>query len=319
MRGILFHSRDIIDVECFSPMMNDHVTVIGVPTDFGTNRRGVDMGPSAIRYAGLIEELSTLGLDVTDAGDIPRPEKLTENGKYENELAQVNHVSTALADEVHAQRSGDRLPLVLGGDHSIGLGSLHGINTELDIGLLWFDAHADCNTPETSPSGNIHGMVLAAALGIGSFTGDGWPSVPGLSPENIALLGTRSVDDGERDILAESEISVESMSAIDRDGITAVFDRALERVLDGTDGVFVSLDMDFIDPIEAPGVGTPVRGGVTYREAHLVMEFIDEHLRDEGLLFGLEVVEVNPIRDRQNQTADLATELIASACGKTIY
>ena len=294
------------------------VALIGVPTDFGTNRRGVDMGPSAIRYAGLVETFGDASVSVSDIGDI-RPNADPQTVESANDpLTQVESIADSVATTVRAQASTGTVPVVLGGDHSIALGILQGLGHDRDIGLVWFDAHADFNIPETSPSGHVHGMVLAAALGIGPFGGENGPSVPGLSAENVVLVGIRDVDPEERPLVHDSDVTVFSMSDIDADGIDTVCRRAVEIASDGTDGVHVSLDMDFLDPIEAPGVGTPVRGGATYREAHLAMEIVWDQLIKPETLCGFDVVEVNPIRDRENQTASLATELVGSAFGKRI-
>lgn len=276
------------------------------------------MGPSAIRYAGLVETFGDASVAVSDAGDI-RPNAESQDVESTHDpLKQVESVADSVATTVRAQAGTGTVPVVLGGDHSIALGTLQGLGQDRDIGVVWFDAHADFNIPETSPSGHVHGMVLAAALGIGPFGGENGPSVPGLSAENVVLVGLRDVDPEERPLVHDSDVTVFTMSDIDAEGIDTVCGRAIDIAGNGTDGVHVSLDMDFLDPIEAPGVGTPVRGGATYREAHLAMEIIWNQLTEPGRLCGFDVVEVNPIRDSENQTASLATELVGSAFGKRI-
>ncbi|ADQ67219.1 arginase [Halogeometricum borinquense DSM 11551] len=298
--------------------MNQHTRIIGVPTDYGANRRGVDMGPSALRYAGLVDELSSAGVSTEDAGDLAVPHHAIhdadaggENAKHINE---VEEVTTALADAVADALSDEVTPLVLGGDHSIAIGSMVGSARDADIGVVWFDAHGDFNTPETSPSGNVHGMPLAAALGIGDFEGVEWANAPRLKEENVAIVGLRDVDENETTAIQDSDVTAYTMSDIDERGITEVTQDALDVATNGTDGVHVSLDLDWLDPREAPGVGTPVRGGVTYREAHAAMELVAE----SGAMRSLELVEVNPILDEHNETAAVATELAASGFGKRI-
>jgi len=297
------------------------VEIIGAPTDYGANRRGVDMGPSAIRYGGLAAELEGAGVACIDGGDlaVPRAEERDPDtdqprvgmAKFLRETADV---CERLADRVEGALADGTVPLTLGGDHSIAIGSLVGAARGASIGAVWFDAHADLNTPETTPSGNVHGMPLAAALGIGAFEDVGWANAPGLAPENVALVGLRSVDDAERELIRERGFTAYTMSDIDERGITAVTEEALRIASDGVDGVHISLDLDWLDPNEAPGVGTPVRGGVTYREAHTAMEIVHE----AGSLRSMELVEVNPTLDQHNETAELATELAASAFGKRV-
>ncbi len=293
------------------------VQIIGVPQDLGANRRGVDMGPSAIRYAGLADRLKKLGYEVNDRGNVPvklLEEELssTEKLHHLNEIVATNE---KLFKEVVAVMEAGDLPLVLGGDHSTAIGTLAGVAAVKNCGIIWLDAHGDFNTSETTTSGNIHGMCLAASLGRGE---EQLVSCGGFAPKakekNVAVIGVRDLDDEEREALRSSQISVFTMQDIDEMGMKRVMRQALEAVLDGTDGIAVSLDMDVLDPLEAPGVGTPVRGGLTYREAHLAMELIAE---TEALL-SLEVVEINPTQDCYNQTAELAVELIASALGKRI-
>ncbi|WP_254534833.1 arginase [Halomarina litorea] len=301
--------------------MSRSLRLIGVPMDLGADRRGVDMGPSAIRYAGISQALADLDYDCTDDGDLPvvHPEvgdpdsaaPSTGRAKY---LDEVRDLCTRLSDEVADVLDEGSFPLVLGGDHSIAIGTVGGAARDADLGVVWFDAHGDFNTPATTPSGNIHGMPLAALLGEGEFADSEWGPAPNVSEENVALVGIRSLDDAEREALRDTDVTVFTMSDIDRRGITAVTEEALDVASDGTDGIHVSLDLDWLDPDEAPGVGTPVRGGVTYREAHAAMELVaDRDVRS------MEAVEVNPILDQHNRTAELAVELCASALGKSIY
>jgi arginase len=303
--------------------MTRQVRIIGAPSDFGSHRRGVNMGPSAIHYAGLVDQLEGAGVECTDAGDVHVPTVRTgeagdppvANARH---LDAVAEVSADLDDEVAAAIEDGALPLVLGGDHSVGIGTMAGAAHAGDIGVVWFDAHGDLNTPETSPSGNVHGMPLAAALGMGAFSNMYWARTPGLREENVVWVGLRSVDDAEAEAIHDSEATAFTMSDIDERGVIDVTEEALEIAGDGVDGLHVSLDMDWLDPGEAPGLGTPVRGGVTYREAHAAMEQVAEWDADCGALRSMEVVEVNPILDEHNETAELATELAASALGKRI-
>jgi arginase len=288
--------------------------IIGAPLDLGAGRRGVDMGPSAIRYAGLEERLTALGVDCVDRGNVATAvaEATNEHDVRARFLPAIRATCERIAGLVAAALDEDRVPIVLGGDHSIALGTLAGLASRRGPGaVLWFDAHGDLNTPETTPSGNVHGMPLAAALGRGGpgFDSPAW-TLPALQPERVAVIGARDLDPGERALIAELDLAVHTMSDVDRRGIEAVVSEALERAA-GAAFVHVSLDMDGLDPDVAPGVGTAVRGGLTYREAHLAMEMVAE----SGLLCCLEIVEVNPILDRQNATAALAVELAASAFG----
>lgn len=294
------------------------IRVIGVPMDLGADRRGVDMGPSAIRYAGLADAFDALDYGATDIGDLDvvhpelgDPDSIEPSTGRAKYLAEVRELCVQLEETVAETLADGTFPLVLGGDHSIAIGSVRGSARDGDIGVVWFDAHGDFNTPATTPSGNVHGMPLAALLGRGAFSDVDWTTAP-INPENIALVGVRSLDASERKALRDSDITVFTMSDIDERGATAVTEEALS-IANAADGVHVSLDLDWLDPQEAPGVGTPVRGGVTYREAHAAMEVIaDANLRS------LELVEVNPILDQHNQTAELAVELTASALGKRI-
>lgn len=297
------------------------VRLIGAPTDYGQDRRGVDMGPSAIRYGGLSDGLANAGVDTQDAGDllVPRAEERDPEYRTPSEgkarfLRETEDVCGRLASEVQQSLADGYTPLVLGGDHSIAIGSVAGAAAEADIGAIWFDAHADLNTPTTTPSGNVHGMPLAALLGVDEWAGVDWANAPSLSRENVAIVGLRSVDDDERELLRESEISAYTMSEIDRRGLANVVEEALAVAGNGTEGYHVSLDLDWLDPTIAPGVGTPVRGGVNYREAHHAMEQVAE----DGGLRSMEMVEVNPTLDQHNETAELAVELVASAFGKRI-
>lgn len=299
--------------------MEPAVELIGVPMDLGTDRRGVDMGPSAIRYGGLGEQLESLGTACTDGGDldVPRPEHCQADSAVEGNAKYLDATQTVceqLCERVEAIHTTEALPLVLGGDHSIAIGTANGI-ADRPTGLLWLDAHADLNTPTTTPSGNVHGMSLAAILGDGPFGEMEWAHAPEIKPENVAIVGLRSVDPGERDRLESSSIHAYTMTDIDQRGISTVIREALDAVTATTDQLAVSLDLDLLDPSEAPGVGTPVRGGTSYREAHAAMEMIAETATD---LCSLELVEVNPVLDESNQTAELACELAASALGKRV-
>jgi len=294
------------------------VAVIGAPLDLGAGRRGVDMGPSAIRYAGLEQQLAEkLGVRVSDAGNVISPVVETtdmgdEHAKY---LAQILDLCDRLSILVAETAERGALPLVLGGDHSVALGSLVGMAKVRGAGgVVWVDAHVDLNTPATSPSGNVHGMVLAAALGLAgdSFSRDGWP-LPAVEVGKIALVGVRSLDEGERELVRRLDAKVITMSEIDRIGIEPCMRDAIAHAA-GAAFLHLSFDMDVVDPDYAPGVGTPVRGGLSYREAHLAMETVAE----SGLLDSLDIVEVNPILDRENATGQLAVELVASALGARI-
>ena len=294
------------------------VTIIGAQLDLGQSRRGVDMGPSAIRYAGLEERLASLGVSSTDRGNVVtrEPEALEpgdERAHYLDEiLAACARLAALVADAIDAGST----PLVLGGDHSVAMGTLSGLASAAGRpgGVIWIDAHGDLNRPETSPSGNVHGMPLAAALGLAGsrFAGDGL-TFPAVDPARVAIVGVRSLDPDERDVVRSSGLRVFTMSEIDRIGIERAMTEALARAA-GPGFVHVSLDLDALDPEVAPGVGTPVRGGLTYREAHLACELVAE----SELVGSLELVEVNPILDRENTTASTAVELAASAFGKTI-
>ncbi len=295
-----------------------HIRVIGVPMDLGADRRGVDIGASAIRYAGLNDQLRHLNYEVNDIGNIvvPQPESQPIGNTHLKYLEPILKVAEELADTVTSALTAQEFPLILGGDHSIALGSITGVTRVYkDISVLWIDAHADFNTEETTPSGNVHGMILAALAGFGNshLTGiGGW--APKLDPQKIVIVGARDLDLGERELLRTHHVHVFTMSDIDQRGISNVMREALSLAGKASDGIHLSLDMDALDPVHAPGVGTPVRGGLTYREAHMVMELI----ADSGHLIGMDVVEVNPILDRENATALLAVELVMSALGKKI-
>ena len=291
------------------------VAIIGAALDLGAGRRGVDMGPSAIRYAGLSERLERAGIDVEDRGNVQAPlaethETGTERARFLDEILET---CTRIAAEVEAARGAGLVPLMLGGDHSIAMGSLSGLAASGTGGVLWLDAHGDLNTPDTSPSGNVHGMALAAALGLcGSFARDGL-RLPAVEPGRVAVVGVRSLDPGEQALVRELGVAVFTISDIDRRGVEPVIAEALEQVAGGS-FVHVSVDLDVVDPEVAPGVGTPLRGGLSYREAHLALELVAE----AGVLDALDLVEVNPIRDHENTTAGLAVELAASAFGVKI-
>jgi len=303
--------------------MNRSVRVLGVPMDLGADRRGVDMGPSAIRYGGLADQLEGLGLTCTDGGHVvvPRPEQRDPDAAQPDGGRAKFHRETrnvcADIERVVGDAVGDgHTPVVLGGDHSIAIGTVAGaVGGDESMGVVWFDAHGDFNTPQTTPSGNIHGMALSAVLGKGWFGDEQWAHTPAVSEENVAIIGLRDLDDGERELIRESEVTAYTMSDIDARSVPDVVTEALDVATDGTDALHVSLDMDWLDPAEAPGVGTPVRGGVSYREAHIAMEYVAER-REQ--LRSLELVEVNPILDDHNQTAELACELAASALGKRV-
>jgi arginase len=294
------------------------VTIVGAPLDLGQGRRGVDMGPSAIRYAGLEERLASFGCRVVDRGNLatPEPEALSVADDRARFLPEILAACSRLAGIVHDVATEDGVPLVLGGDHSVALGTLAGLRSAAGQpgGVIWIDAHADLNTPASSPSGNVHGMPLAAALGLAgeAFTHDGL-SLPALEPERVVLVGVRALDPAERTLIRERGIRAITMTEIDRIGIEAAMREAIDRA-SGPGFVHVSLDLDALDPEVAPGVGTPVKGGLTYREAHLACEDIAE----AGIVGSLELVEVNPILDRENGSASIAVELAASALGQSI-
>lgn len=274
------------------------------------------MGPSAIRYAGLDDRLAALGYECVDLGNVEAAvaEAAVPGNEHAHFLREIQATSLRLAERVAPAAAEGLIPLVLGGDHSVALGSLAGLARACGSGgVLWLDAHGDLNSPATSPSGNVHGMVLAAAIGTaGPVFADGW-GLPAVDPARVALVGIRSLDAGERDLVRELGMKVFTMSDIDRQGVESCMREALVHV-DGPGFVHVSLDMDVVDPEVAPGVGTPVRGGLSYREAHLALELVAE----SGIASSLDVVEVNPVLDRENATGTLAVELAASALGARI-
>jgi arginase len=299
------------------------IRIIGVPLDMGASRRGVDMGPSAMRVAGLEARLEALGHSVTDGGNIrvEVAETRASGNKNAHYITEIAETCARTAEAVIATLEEGGIPLVLGGDHSLAAGSISGVSEFYrrrgqKIGVIWIDAHSDINTPESSPSGNVHGMPLAALLGLGPEPlGNLFGYSPKMAPENTVLIGVRDIDAAERENIRRAGVSeVYTMRDIDERGMRAVMEEALRAAGRGTAGYHVSLDLDFIDPEDAPGVGTPVRGGATYREAHLAMEILADH----GRLLSFEIVEVNPVIDEHNRTADLAVELACSAFGKKI-
>ena len=303
--------------------MDQTVRVLGVPMDLGADRRGVDMGPSAIRYAGLADHLERIGQPCVDGGDIavPRPEERDPDSDgfgvgHAKYVTETREVCEDVATAVSATVEDGEFPLVLGGDHSIAIGTAAGVASERNTGLVWFDAHGDFNTPETTPSGNVHGMSLAAILGTGPFADIAWAHTPRVDPSNVALVGIRDLDPGERELIRDSPVSAYTMADIDERGITDVVEAAVDVATEGVEQVHVSFDMDCLDPDEAPGVGTPVRGGISYREAHAAMELLHSHAGPR--LCSFELVEVNPILDQHNRTAELACEIVASAFGQRI-
>ncbi len=303
-------------------MRHSEIAILGAPLDLGAGRRGVDMGPSALRLASLNAKLEALGYRVEDLGNIAVAQQEStptgpENAKY---LSQIAKSCLALAQAVQKIATAGRFPLILGGDHSVATGTMAGVSQAFrdrgeTVGMIWIDAHSDMNTPETSPSGNIHGMPLACCLGHGprELT-DIFGYSPKVDARNVVLIGLRDVDVSERSTVRDSGITAFTMRDIDERGLRHVMEEALEIATRGTAGFHLSFDMDVLDPDEAPGVGTPVRGGITYREAHLAMETICDCQR----MVSMEVVEVNPVLDVANRTAMLAVELITSAMGKKI-
>lgn len=294
------------------------ISIIGVPMDLGQTRRGVDMGPSAIRYAGVVERLENLNYEVEDMGDIEigRAERVPNSESNLKNLKAVAEGSEKLAAAVtEVIESGD-FPLVLGGDHSIAIGTLAGVAKHYkNLGVIWYDAHGDLNTADTSPSGNIHGMPLAASMGLGhpALTEIAGYS-PKVRPENIIIIGARSLDDGEKELIREKGIKVYTMHEIDRLGMTRVMEETIAYLKEHTDGVHLSLDLDGLDPHDAPGVGTPVIGGISYRESHLAMEMLAE----AEIITSAEFVEVNPILDEKNKTATVAVALMGSLLGEKL-
>jgi arginase len=303
--------------------MAQKIRIIGVPMDLGASRRGVDMGPSALRVAGLQARIKQLGHQVEDIGNlsVKQPEEMSYGEKRAKYLGEIAEACKDLAAAVQKSLEEHMLPLVLGGDHSIAVGSISGVAAHFrkeekkQVGFIWLDAHGDMNTPESSPSGNVHGMPLASIMGYGP------PELvelmgfkPKVEPQNIVLVGIRDLDSQEKKLVKKSGVHVLTMRDIDERGMREVMSDALKYAMDDTDGIAVSLDMDFVDPSDAPGVGTPVRGGVTYREAHLAMEMI----ADSEAMVSLEIVEINPVIDEHNRTALLGVELALSGLGKKI-
>ncbi len=297
------------------------IHIVGVPMDLGGGRRGVDMGPSAIRIAGVAEKLQRLGHTVIDEGDIlvKNPELLKIRNEKLKYLPEIVRACTILSSKVEKIVSAGGFPLILGGDHSLAVGTVAGVaaharNRNKTLGVLWIDAHGDLNTDRTTPSGNIHGMPLATSIGLGAIE---LKSIGGdfrkVDPKNVVLIATRELDEGERKHIRLHGVNIFTMEEIDKHGMSVIFAKAI-RKLRGVDHLHVSLDLDAVDPTVAPGVGTPVKGGLNYREAHLIMEELNEY----GKMASLEVVEVNPILDNRNQSAEFAVELIQSGFGKKI-
>jgi len=303
-------------------MRQSHIAVIGAPMDLGAGRRGVDMGPSALRVAGLNQKLAELGYQTEDLGNVvvDQPESLPAGSTHARYLPQIAHTCTRLSEMVERAAAKGHVPLVLGGDHSVAIGTVAGMSRLLEksrkkLGVLWVDAHADMNTPDSSPSGNVHGMPLACIIGLGPPELTGIASrVPMVDPANVAIVGLRSVDDIERFNVRGAGVHPFTMRDIDERGMRTVMQEAIHAVSSGTSGFHLSFDLDAVDPAEAPGVGTPVHGGITYREAHLAMEIVN----DSGLMTSLEMVELNPVLDIANRTAILGVELLMSALGKRI-
>ena len=298
-----------------------NIALIGVPVDMGAGRRGVDMGPSAVRYASLRARLEQIGHTVNDLGNIavPTMDELAvptagEKLRYLEPLARMN---LALAHKVSDAIAGGAFPLIIGGDHSLSIGSVNGVAHQAKrIGLLWIDAHGDFNTQDTTPSGNIHGMSVAALTGRGhSSLTHLLAAVPAVRDANVVYVGVRDLDPLEISAMREAGVHVFTMHDIDRQGMAEVMENAIRLAGTGTNGIHVSFDMDSLDPNDAPGVGTPVPGGITYREAHLAMEMLHESSK----VISMDLVEVNPILDQHNKTAELAVELASSALGKRIY
>lgn len=302
--------------------MPQKIRIIGVPMDLGASRRGVDMGPSALRVAGLQGRIKQLGHQVEDIGNISvkQPEEMPYGEKRAKYIEEIADACKDLGTAVQQSLEDGFMPLVLGGDHSIAVGSISGVGAHFrkekkSIGCIWLDAHSDMNTPETSPSGNVHGMPLSALMGYGTEElYDLFNYKPKIEPQNVALVGVRDLDSHEKKFIKKLGVKAFTMREIDERGMREVMSDALKYAMDDTDGIVVSLDMDFVDPSDAPGVGTPVRGGVTYREAHLAMEM----LADSEAMVSMEVVEINPVIDEHNRTALLGVELVLSGLGKKI-
>lgn len=321
--GDYIMNREVeITTQTTRPGNRQKVSIIGAPLGFGAGKRGVDLGPASIRSAKLKERIKKLGYEINDWGDvlIRNPERKAEPGENPKYLQEMIAACDHLSSAVQSVLANDEFPIVLGGDHSIAIGSLSGVSSHFrkrneSVGLIWFDAHADMNTPETSPSGNIHGMPLSSLLGYGA------PELVefrGFSPKfdfrHCAHIGARDLDEGERALIRQLGIRFFTMREIDERGMSACIDEAIEIASQASAGYAVTFDVDVIDPVDAPGSGTLVRGGLMYREAHLAMEKI----ADDGRMRSLELVEVNPVLDVNNRTSELAVELILSALGKTI-
>ena len=303
-------------------MRPSHIAIIGAPLDLGQGRRGVDMGPSALRVANLNSRVARLGYEVDDLGnvEVAQAENTPEGDSHAKYVAAIAVSCQHVAAAVGGALARGQFPLALGGDHSVAVGSVTGVSQHFraqgkKAGLIWLDAHADMNTPDSSPSGNVHGMPLACIVGLGpqQLTHLGGYS-PKVDPRNAVIVGLRDVDQMEKPHVRDSGVRAFTMRHIDERGLRAVMEEAIRLASEGAAGFHLSLDMDFVDPRDAPGVGTPVRGGVTYREAHLAMEMIC----DSGQMVSMEVVEVNPVIDEVNRTADLAVELVTSGLGKRI-
>ncbi|MRX72153.1 arginase [Bacillus lacus] len=299
--------------------MKKKISIIGVPMDFGQTRRGVDMGPSAIRYANAVERLESLHYEVEDLGDIDVGKRASVEEDASEKLKNLKAAAAGnekLALKVDETVKEGAFPLILGGDHSIAIGTLAGVAKHYEnLGVIWYDAHGDLNTGETSPSGNIHGMPLAVSLGLGHSTLTNIMGYsPKVKPENIVIIGARCLDEGEKDLIKKLGIKVFTMHEIDRLGMTKVIEETIQYFEGRADGVHLSLDLDGLDPIDAPGVGTPVIGGISYRESHLAMEMLAE----AELITSAEFVEVNPILDERNKTAIVAVELMGSLFGEKL-
>ncbi|MCU5746626.1 arginase [Staphylococcus sp. SQ8-PEA] len=300
--------------------MNKNIDIIGAPTAFGQKKLGVDLGPNAIRYAGVVDRLKNLGLDVEDKGNVEAPRIDVE--KYNSEqqgLRNKNEIITfskQLSEAVSQSVNSARFPLILGGDHSLAIGSLSGVIRNYDnLGVIWYDAHADLNVPEESPSGNVHGMPLRVLMGEGdeelvSLT----DQQPKVKAENIVLIGVRDLDEGEKQFIKKHNIKTYTMADIDRYGIQQVIEETVAYLKDKTDGVHLSLDVDGLDPAETPGTGTRVLGGLTYRESHFALELLHE----ADLITSMDLVEVNPLIDYRNTTAEQAVGLLGSFFGETL-
>ncbi len=299
-------------------MTNKHITIIGVPLDYGADRRGVDMGPSAIRYAGLHERLRRVGHEVTDVGNlpVPVPESRPPADTHLKYLSEIVKVTRILARSVERALLEGSLPLVLGGDHALAMGSIAGLTrVHKNPGIIWFDAHGDFNTDQSTPSGNIHGMPAAVATGLGHAALLAPFKGAFARPDRLVYVGTRILDPEEAELMRRQRVTVFSMYDIDKLGMREVMSQAIHVATGGTDALHVSFDIDAVDPVYAPGSGTPYAGGLTVREAHLALELVAE----SGLMTSFDMAEVNPIFDEHNRTGILAADLIASALGQRIY